>query len=92
MEQVIILVIAIIIIISQWFVIRNLRSNQTSRSSHVQSENTGHSTSQDVELNDRLRQLLREGQKIKAIKEVRTVHRLSLAEAKRYVEELERNG
>ncbi|MDQ0206903.1 hypothetical protein [Alkalicoccobacillus murimartini] len=46
--------------------------------------------SEDADLNTRLRQLLREGSKIKAIKELRTVHPLPLVEAKNYVEKLER--
>lgn len=91
MERVIILILAIVVV-TQWIVIKNLRANQADRSTHERSEETDRRISQDVPLNDRLRQLLREGQKVKAIKELRTVHPISLAEAKRYVDELERNG
>ncbi|MFK3936133.1 hypothetical protein ACI2JA_01300 [Alkalihalobacillus sp. NPDC078783] len=87
----IILILAIIVVV-QWIVIRNLRASHAGHSSHAVSEEKGQAISGDVDLNDRLRQLLREGQKIKAIKELRTVHRISLAEAKQYVDQLERNG
>ncbi|WP_245583020.1 ribosomal protein L7/L12 [Paenibacillus daejeonensis] len=69
----------------------------STRNTIAASDNTGRTLNplegdQDAALEARIRELLASGSKIQAIKEVREARSLSLVEAKRLVEQLERQS
>ncbi|MCM2675822.1 hypothetical protein [Alkalicoccobacillus plakortidis] len=89
METTVIIILAVVVMLLLLNVI-SLRSRlaQKSAADAVQIQEN---VSQDSDLNTRLRQHLKEGNKIKAIKELRMAHSLPLAEAKQYVDRLEQD-